>query len=141
MRWPVSPTLGAAPVHPQRSRGRPLRERTWALALALLLASLGTGILAGSHPDRRVGEMASGPPPAGDVTWALLDPPSPPTGLWASAGDGHVDLGWNANPVTDLVTGYNIYRGQSSGGESYLASVGLLDTSYTDSAVQNGVTY
>jgi titin len=52
-----------------------------------------------------------------------------------------VDLGWDANPVTDLVTGYNIYRGQSSGGESYLASVGLLDTSYTDSAVQNGVTY
>ncbi|HYY47203.1 MAG TPA: fibronectin type III domain-containing protein, partial [Thermoplasmata archaeon] len=137
----MSPTLGAAPVYPQRSRGRAFRERTWALALALLLASLGTGILAGPHPDRGVGETASGPPSAGDVTWALLDPPSPPRNLRASAGDGHVDLGWDANPVTDLVTGYNIYRGQSSGGESYLASVGLLDTSYTDSAVQNGVTY
>jgi fibronectin type 3 domain-containing protein len=77
------------------------------------------------------------------VTWELIgNPPSPPQNLHASAGDGRVDLGWD--PPADNgglpVTGYNIYRGDSPGGEGFLASI-LLFTTYTDTAVQNGHTY
>ena len=38
------------------------------------------------------------------------------------------------------MTGYNVYRGTASGGESLLAS-GVSSTSYTDTAVTGGTTY
>ncbi len=49
---------------------------------------------------------------------------------------------WSA-PAWDggsAVTGYDVYRGTSSGGESLLAQVGNV-TSYTDSTATNGTTY
>ena len=71
----------------------------------------------------------------GDVT-----PPAAPTGLSASAGDGSVDLSWNANGEGDLA-GYTIYRSTNSGGP-YTAIAGLQSgTSYTDGGVTNGTTY
>ena len=55
---------------------------------------------------------------------------------------GSVALQWSA-PVSDggsAITGYNVYRGTASGGESLLAQVGNV-TSYTDASVTNGTTY
>ncbi len=49
---------------------------------------------------------------------------------------------WSA-PAWDggsAVTGYNVYRGTSSGGETLLTQVGNV-TSYTDSTATNGTTY
>jgi hypothetical protein len=60
----------------------------------------------------------------------------------ASGGDGSVGLSWSA-PSSDggsAITGYKVYRGTSSGGESLLTSVGN-QTSYTDTTVANGTTY
>ena len=69
------------------------------------------------------------------------DPPSAPT-LSASAGNGSVQLGWTV-PTDDggsPVTGYQIYRGGSSGTAIPLTSVGNVLT-YTDSGLTNGSTY
>ena len=68
--------------------------------------------------------------------------PSAPQGLFASAGNAQVGLTWQqpaSNGGTPIVN-YNIWRGTTSGGESFLAQIGNL-TSYTDTAVANGQTY
>ncbi len=70
-------------------------------------------------------------------------PPSAPQGLRASAGNGYVQLSWSA-PTSDggaPITAYNIYRGTSSGAESYIAQVSGSTLTYNDTSVSNGVTY
>ena len=68
--------------------------------------------------------------------------PDQPTGLVASAGDEQITLAWS--PPTDdggsSVTGYNVYRGTSSGGETFLISVGDVLT-YVDTGLTNGQRY
>jgi regulation of enolase protein 1 (concanavalin A-like superfamily) len=60
-----------------------------------------------------------------------------PSGLQASGGNGRVSLSWTA-PAGD--TTFNLYRGTSSGTETFLAG-GFIATNYTDTAVTNGVNY
>ena len=67
--------------------------------------------------------------------------PAAPTGLAATAGDGQVALNWNGNGESDLA-GYNVYRGQTSGGPYSPVNPSLLNvTAYTDANVTNGTTY
>jgi TolB protein len=69
---------------------------------------------------------------------------SAPSGVSGSAGDGTVDLGWDAVSAEDL-GGYNVYRSTSSisdiSGRSSLNESLLSGTSYTDDGVENGRTY
>ncbi len=68
-------------------------------------------------------------------------PPSAPTGLIATAGDGLVDLDWDDNLETDTA-GYDVYRSTSMGGPYNLANVGLVALSqYTDNGLINDTTY
>ena len=70
-----------------------------------------------------------------------MTPPGAPTGLGATAGDGQVQLSWNANGESDLA-GYNAYRSTTSGtgygkiNASLITTTNLLDTGRT-----NGTTY
>jgi acid phosphatase type 7 len=66
--------------------------------------------------------------------------PSAPT-LSASAGDGSVHLSWNA-PADGgaAISGYNLYRGTTAGGETLLRNVGNV-TSTDDTALTNGTKY
>ncbi len=67
---------------------------------------------------------------------------SAPQNLAAVAGNAQVVLTWDA-PASDggsAITGYDVYRGTTSGGETLLAGLGVVLT-YTDTAVTNGVTY
>ena len=68
--------------------------------------------------------------------------PSAPRSLEAKAGNGRVVLTWQA-PVSDggsPITGYSVYRGTVSGGETLLAVLGNVLT-YTDTAVTNEQKY
>ncbi len=66
--------------------------------------------------------------------------PQPPKNLTATAGDGYVELSWNAVSSGNL-QGYRIYRGTSSGKESFYDAVPQTRTSYKNTNVNNGTTY
>ena len=68
--------------------------------------------------------------------------PGAPNLTAATAGNASVALTWTA-PISDggsPISGYQIWRGTTSGGESLLTTVGVT-TTYTDSTVSNGTTY
>ena len=69
-------------------------------------------------------------------------PPSAPTNLVATGGNAQVGLTWQipASNGGSQITNYRVYRGTTSGGETFLATLGVV-TSYTDTSVTNGVTY
>ncbi len=73
---------------------------------------------------------------------APVTAPGAPRNLQASPGDGQVTLNWQApsNDGGSPILLYTIYRGNSSGGESFLITVPLV-TTYTDATVTNGVPY
>jgi fibronectin type 3 domain-containing protein len=71
-----------------------------------------------------------------------LGRPSAPQNLKVSAGDGYVNITWYT-PSTNggsTITKYIIYRGATSGGESYLVEVGDVYY-YNDTDVTNSETY
>jgi fibronectin type 3 domain-containing protein len=69
--------------------------------------------------------------------------PDPPTGLAATGGAGVVSLSWSApnNDGGSQITGYEVRRSTSSGGEQDFATLTGTGTSYDDYAVTAGTTY
>ncbi|HYL67468.1 MAG TPA: fibronectin type III domain-containing protein [Nitrosopumilaceae archaeon] len=70
---------------------------------------------------------------------------SAPTGLTATAGNSQVSLAWTvpSSNGDSAITGYNIYRGTTSGGEGTtpIGTVSGSTLSYTDTGLTNGITY
>ena len=64
-------------------------------------------------------------------------PPSAPSGLVATVGNGQVSLTWNAAAGANS---YNVKRSTTSGGP-YTTISSPITTSYTDTSVSNGTTY
>jgi subtilisin family serine protease/fibronectin type 3 domain-containing protein len=77
--------------------------------------------------------MASAPGPAPDTT-----PPSAPTGLAATAGDGQVALGWTDNVEPDLAA-YRVYRRNADGTWSLISTA--TASAYTQTGLTNGTSY
>jgi len=68
--------------------------------------------------------------------------PLAPQNLQASAGDAQIALTWTA-PTSNggsVITNYRIYRGTTSGGETFLIEVGDVLT-YTNTGLTNGQIY
>jgi fibronectin type 3 domain-containing protein len=81
-------------------------------------------------------------PNSTDVSTTPVTFPSAPRNLLAIAGNGYINLYWD-EPSDDggsPITNYRIYRGESSGGESFLNEI-PYNTYYIDSDVEYGVTY
>jgi len=74
-------------------------------------------------------------------------PPGPPTGLTGSPGNGQVSLSWTppANNGGVEISGYRVYRGTTSGGETLVTTGGCgglgAVTSCTDTGLTNGQKY
>jgi PKD repeat protein len=74
-------------------------------------------------------------------------PPGPPTGLTGSPGNGQVSLSWTApaNNGGVEISGYRVYRGTASGGETLVTTGGCgglgAVTSCTDTGLTNGQKY
>ena len=70
-------------------------------------------------------------------------PPGPPTDLTATPGIAQIALAWTAptDPGNPALTGYQIFRGTTPGGESSTALASVTGTTYTDTTVTPGVAY
>jgi fibronectin type 3 domain-containing protein len=69
----------------------------------------------------------------------VCTPPSAPTNLLASPGDGQVTLSWTA-PTTGNVVSYTLTR-TTAGADSHTDIPNLKATTYQDSPLTNGTTY
>ena len=75
------------------------------------------------------------------VSPGTSNPPTPPTGLSASPGNGQVILNWANNPESNIA-GYNVRRATSNGGPYTQVNSSLLaSSSFVDTGVSNGTTY
>jgi fibronectin type 3 domain-containing protein len=122
-----------------------LRRIAWTIILALAVASLAGSLVVAVQSDatvHRAGSIRGVSDETGIGPLLLPTPPSAPLNLQAVAGNGQVTLTWD--PPTDdggsPILLYTIYRGTSSGGESFLLTVPVV-TTYLDLTVSNGVTY
>ena len=72
------------------------------------------------------------------TAWSV---PGAPTLTGAKGGKGGIALTWTAPASSGgtPVTGYRIYRGSASGGETLVATVGNV-SAYTDTTAPNGKT-
>jgi endo-1,4-beta-xylanase len=71
------------------------------------------------------------------LTGGTTQPPSPPTGLTATAGNGQVQLNWNASAGA---TSYNVKRSTTAGGP-YAIVGSTSGTSFTNTGLTNGTLY
>src|SRR5205807_284987 len=81
-------------------------------------------------------------PRSSEVSVTPATPPGAPQGLSATPGDATVSLTCSP-PVPNggsPITNYKIYRGNSSGGESFHIETGNV-LAYSDTGLSNGVTY
>lgn len=115
----------------------------WILALVVLLAASAAGLhVVQANGANLLDQRGPATVTVASMAGAVLSVPSPPRNLNAVGGDSQVTLTWD--PPADNgglpVLLYRIYRGTSSGGESFLIEVPLILT-YIDLLVTNGVTY
>lgn len=67
--------------------------------------------------------------------------PNAPTGLTAAPGNASVTLAWTASTGSPVPTGYDVFRGTTTGGPYTQIATNSAGVTYLDSALTNGTTY
>jgi fibronectin type 3 domain-containing protein len=77
-----------------------------------------------------------------EVSGKAISVPGKPENVVEDAGDSYVLLSWDVPDHNggSEITGYRIYRGSESEGETLVAEIGNL-LAYNDTSVTNGITY
>ena len=104
--------------------------------------SVATHVLSATATDQAGNTSAHSGSTTVSIVSGTATVPGAPSLTGATAGNGSVSLAWTA-PVSNggsAITGYKVYRSTSSGGETLLATLGVV-TGYLNSGLTNGVTY
>ncbi|HME50863.1 MAG TPA: fibronectin type III domain-containing protein, partial [Candidatus Lokiarchaeia archaeon] len=125
-------------------RGTVSNGETLIVTLGVVLTYTNTGLVNGQIYYYKVAAMNSQGtgPNATEVCATPLTVPGAPTLNTAIAGAAQVTLTWTA-PASNggsPITGYNLYRGTSSGGE-VLVVTGIVSSPYTNTGLTNGQIY
>ncbi len=143
LNWNTPLSNGRASIMGYRVyRGTIIGEESLLATIGNLTSYLDTSVLGGTTYYYKLTALNALGESAGSNEAAIISLPSGPQSLQAQAGTMIVALTWRPPAVNGGVniTGYNVYRGTSSGGELLLISLGN-QLSYNDSSVSGGLTY
>ncbi len=77
----------------------------------------------------------------GRITINRVEAPTQPNGVVLEAGDGTIDVIWQQNPETNIVS-YRVHVSDSVGDDNFEHNIGVdLQTNYTIKGLTNGKTY
>ena len=148
LSWNAPSSNGGSPITGYKVyRGTSRGGETLLTTLGALTSYLDTSVLNGTTYYYQVSAVNSVGEGSRSSEWpatpvAPATAPGTPTLNAATPGNASVALSWSA-PSSDggsAITGYKVYRGTSSGGESLLATLGTA-TGWTDTGAANGTTY
>jgi fibronectin type 3 domain-containing protein len=144
LAWGAPSSTGGSMITGYRVyRGPPGQPKTLLATLGVMFLYTDANVTIGvqyAYDVTAVNVMGEGPH-SNELVASPIGPPSAPALDPAVGGDGSVGLSWttpasNGSPIA----GYNVYRGTSSGGETFLETLGSV-TTYSDLTVTNGTTY
>lgn len=148
LTWTAPSSSGGSPITAYNVyRGTSSGTETLLSQLGVTASYSDTAVTAGTtyyYEVTAVNGVGEGPVSSEAVATqaAATSVPSTPANLVATAVVGAVTLTWST-PSTNggsPITGYDVYRGTSSGTETLLAQLGVT-TAYSDAAVTDGTTY
>jgi fibronectin type 3 domain-containing protein len=145
LSWSIPASDGGATItNYSIYRGDSSGSETLLTQIGTALTYVDTGLTNGQTYYYKVSAVNSvGEGPLSNEAYATpATTPTAPQNLQTVASNGSIELTWSA-PTDDggsEIINYNIYRGASSGTETYIDQVGAV-LSYTDIGLTNGVTY
>ena len=139
--WAAPGADGGSPVTSYTATAAPGGATCTTNGLGCVIGGLanGTAYAFTVHATNAIGSSAES-----NALWATpATVPSTPRSLSAKSGQGGISLKWSA-PTSNggsAISGYRLYRGTTSGGESLLATVNANATSFVDTAVARKTKY
>jgi fibronectin type 3 domain-containing protein len=146
LSWSTPASIGTSPITGYRIyRGTVSGGATYLATVGNVLSFVDTGVVNGGRYYYQVSAVntTGEGPRSGEVSAQRGTAPSAPRNLSASAKPTGITLKWSAPAANggSAVTSYRVYRGNVSGGEVYLTTVGAGTTSYTDKSTTKGTRY
>ena len=146
LSWVAPVSNGGSPItHYRLYRGTLPGGETIYAVLGVVLTFQDTGVTNGQTYYYEVSAVNAAGESAmiGERSATPCTVPNPPQSLTTTAGNAQIVLNWAA-PTSNggsPITGYNIYRGITSGGETLITTLGPTTYTFTNSGLTNGQMY